>query len=158
MTALEFVAVVLAAVLYGWLWADPSAKLLAPLKWAANRALTRRVPSSAPRPKSEGVFDKASAGITGLSYSFVRAFGGPNGRVARLGPVWNWLRHRLDCPVCMGFDASLAATWYFTREPSWGLLVWPAAAAGAHLVWQHVLGVARDMADALTTLADSKVE
>lgn len=119
MTPLEFLAITAAGVLYGWLWADPSARLLAPIEWAVDRVLYK---------ESEG----------------------PGIRFARKGPIWTWFRYRRNCPVCMGFDASLLATWHFTREASWDLLAWPVAAAGIHLIWQHTLGVAHDLVDALT--------
>lgn len=157
MTTLEFVGVVAVGVLYGWLWADPGAKLLAPLKWVVNRALTRPVgTTNPPRRPNQGAVGAAGDAISNVYYSLVRTFGGPKARVARSGRVAGWVRHRFDCPVCMGFDASLAATWHFTRDASWGLLVWPAAAAGVHLAWQHTLGVARDLAEAASTLADKE--
>lgn len=51
---------------------------------------------------------------------------------------WGWLMHRLDCPICMGFDMTVAAAFMLGWQ-GWDSVAVIAAANGIHIAWMSWL-------------------
>lgn len=143
MTSVEFAAVVLVEILYGWLWCDPSAHLLDPItRFTDRRILSRHYRDSiepAPEGAHEAMVHTVERVLAQSWYTIRDTILGPPETEPRPGPFWKFWRHRRNSPVSMGFDAGVLAVLYFTRTLGWALLVWPVAAAGVHVVWMALL-------------------
>jgi hypothetical protein len=127
------IVVALAGVLWGWLWCSPDAHLLDPIRHPLMRLTTKpyEVPVDPPTTLIES--------WTNAARSIGEAFGTDSpDRILREGRGWQFIRDRLSCPVCMGFDATVAAAFMLGWQ-GWPSVAIVAAANGAHVAWMSWL-------------------
>lgn len=121
MTVFDFVLVNLVGIAAGWLWCDPSAHFLDPLKALSSRALYKITP---PPPDSPGVPGSAV----------------PRRHGRRGGAVVRWIINGNRCPPCVGAYAVTGSYFALAYPLAWDLPVVVLAATALHVMWQKLAG------------------